>query len=234
MTPKNSQFPKKPNKKDVNKLPKIPKGAKVFTIDLQKILSIALIIFILWALFRSFGANLIGATEKVINTKTNLQEISQNYKNRVYPEVRYYNNGTFEAFHPEKKTEQNGKIITTQQIDKIVLPKNMTPDRVGLYDSQNPTKFVTPEEGVMALVKEIAMGILPVILFLFLLIFFMGRAGGGPMGGAMSFIRSRAKEYDPDGKDKVLFKDVAGSEEEKSDLEEVVDFLKNPEKYKKL
>lgn len=54
------------------------------------------------------------------------------------------------------------------------------------------------------------------------------------MGNAMNFIKSRAKEYDPDGKDKVTFADVAGSEEEKSDLVEVVDFLKNPEKYKRL
>lgn len=54
------------------------------------------------------------------------------------------------------------------------------------------------------------------------------------MGGAMSFIRSRAKVYDPEGKDKVTFADVAGSDEEKEDLVEVVDFLKNPEKYKKL
>lgn len=54
------------------------------------------------------------------------------------------------------------------------------------------------------------------------------------MGGAMSFIRSRAKVYDPEGKDKVTFADVAGSDEEKEDLLEVVDFLKNPDKYKKL
>lgn len=50
----------------------------------------------------------------------------------------------------------------------------------------------------------------------------------------MAFIKSRAKVYDPEADEKVTFADVAGSEEEKSDLEEVVDFLKNPGKYKKL
>jgi cell division protease FtsH len=50
----------------------------------------------------------------------------------------------------------------------------------------------------------------------------------------MAFIKSRAKMYDPELDEKVTFADVAGSEEEKSDLEEVVDFLKNPAKYKEL
>jgi cell division protease FtsH len=50
---------------------------------------------------------------------------------------------------------------------------------------------------------------------------------------AMTFGKSRAKLYDKD-KDKVLFKDVAGAEEEKEELAEVVQFLKNPKKFKDL
>ncbi len=50
----------------------------------------------------------------------------------------------------------------------------------------------------------------------------------------MQFIKSRARVYDPDMDERVTFADVAGSEEEKSDLVEVVDFLKNPGKYKAL
>jgi cell division protease FtsH len=49
----------------------------------------------------------------------------------------------------------------------------------------------------------------------------------------MSFGRSRARLYD-NKKDKVLFKDVAGAEEEKEELKEVVQFLKNPKKFKDL
>ena len=48
---------------------------------------------------------------------------------------------------------------------------------------------------------------------------------------AMTFGKSRAKLFDQ-SKDKVLFKDVAGADEEKEELSEVVDFLKNPKKYK--
>lgn len=53
--------------------------------------------------------------------------------------------------------------------------------------------------------------------------------GGGPMG----FIKNKAKRYEPQ-KGKIMFPDVAGSAEEKQDLQEFVDFLKNPKKYQKL
>ena len=48
---------------------------------------------------------------------------------------------------------------------------------------------------------------------------------------AMTFGKSRAKLFDQ-SKAKILFKDVAGADEEKEELSEVVDFLKNPKKYK--
>jgi cell division protease FtsH len=50
----------------------------------------------------------------------------------------------------------------------------------------------------------------------------------------MAFIRSRARMYDPEVDEQVTFDDVAGAAEEKADLEEIVDFLKNPNKYKDL
>ncbi len=59
-------------------------------------------------------------------------------------------------------------------------------------------------------------------------VFFLKQANGG--GGAMSFGKSKAKMTDP-SKQTVTFSDVAGADEEKEELKEVVDFLKNPEKY---
>ncbi len=55
----------------------------------------------------------------------------------------------------------------------------------------------------------------------------------GGRGGAFSFGKSRAKVADP-GKNPVTFKDVAGADEEKAELQEVVDFLKNPQRYERL
>lgn len=57
----------------------------------------------------------------------------------------------------------------------------------------------------------------------------MAGSGAGPMG----FVKNKAKRYEPT-RGKILFTDVAGSAEEKQDLQEFVDFLKNPNKYKKL
>ena len=60
--------------------------------------------------------------------------------------------------------------------------------------------------------------------------FMMNRQGGGG-GNAMNFGKSRAKMANPNDQKKVTFKDVAGADEEKADLEEIVDFLKEPKKY---
>ncbi|WP_024621494.1 ATP-dependent zinc metalloprotease FtsH [Metaclostridioides mangenotii] len=75
---------------------------------------------------------------------------------------------------------------------------------------------------------------LPTMLILFLMVVlwfvFMNQSQGGG-GKVMSFGKSKAKVHKDDEKTRVRFKDVAGLEEEKEDLQEVVDFLKNPKKY---
>lgn len=81
--------------------------------------------------------------------------------------------------------------------------------------------------------------VLPVVLTGAILIFFfmmMNRqmsGGGGSNAKMMNFGKSRARMSSTDDK-KVTFKDVAGLQEEKEDLEEVVDFLKSPQKYTKV
>ncbi len=61
-------------------------------------------------------------------------------------------------------------------------------------------------------------------------VFMMNRQNGGG-GGAMNFGKSRAKMANPNDQKKVTFRDVAGADEEKADLEEIVDFLREPKKY---
>ena len=86
--------------------------------------------------------------------------------------------------------------------------------------------------------SEIISWILPIVLifgFWFLIIRMMGRNGGAGGGGQIFNIgKSQARLYDNDSDIKVTFKDVAGLEEAKEEVVEVVDFLKNPKKYTRL
>ena len=64
-----------------------------------------------------------------------------------------------------------------------------------------------------------------------LLIFlFMLRKTGEGNNKALSFGKNRAKMYDKNSKDKITFESVAGLKEEKEELQEIVDFLKDPKK----
>ena len=84
-----------------------------------------------------------------------------------------------------------------------------------------------PDAG-RGILAQILLGFGPTLLILGIIIFAMRRAtaGGGALG---SLGRSRAKRYE--GLERVTFEDVAGIEEAEQELVEVVDFLKNPEKY---
>ncbi|MBE6654750.1 MAG: ATP-dependent zinc metalloprotease FtsH, partial [Ruminococcaceae bacterium] len=74
--------------------------------------------------------------------------------------------------------------------------------------------------------------IIVVILMIVFWVVFMKKAGSMG-GGAPNFGKSRAKMFDKE-KRKVFFSDVAGADEEKEELREIVEFLKDPEKYRKL
>jgi cell division protease FtsH len=68
------------------------------------------------------------------------------------------------------------------------------------------------------------------ILFLVLVLVWMGRQAAKSQSGVFNFGRTKARRYSED-RSKVTFGDVAGADEAKSDLEEVVDFLRHPKKY---
>jgi cell division protease FtsH len=80
--------------------------------------------------------------------------------------------------------------------------------------------------------QSLLISFLPTILFLGLLLWLMRRAGSAQnlLG---SFSRSRARRYQPSG-DRVTFADVAGIDEVEDELAEIVDFLRNPDKYRRL
>ena len=74
--------------------------------------------------------------------------------------------------------------------------------------------------------------VVPPLIFILVLQFFARRSmGGGGAQGALSFTKSKAKVYVPDEESRVTFEDVAGVDEAKDELTEIVDFLKKPERY---
>jgi cell division protease FtsH len=82
-------------------------------------------------------------------------------------------------------------------------------------------------------IASLILGFGPVLLLIGLFVFFARRAGGGAMGAVGAFGRSRARRVEG-GQQKITFADVAGIDEAKAELSEIVDFLKNPERYQKL
>ena len=121
------------------------------------------------------------------------------------------------------ETEDNKKIET-------IAPQNY--DK--LYDilTENDVKVeVVPEESNSWL-TTVLISWLPIVLFIGLWIFLMRQMSGGA-NRAFSFAKSKAKVY-LEEKPNVKLNDVAGMDEVKEEVKEIIDYLKNPEKFKKL
>ncbi len=133
---------------------------------------------------------------------------------------------------------------------------NRTPDEVGsepylsveigsidkvetfLEQARRDSIFTGPlsyerEEGAGILSSLVSM-LLPIFFFVAIWMFFIRRMGGGGMaggGGIFSVGKSKAKMYEKGGDLGITFKDVAGQAGAKQEIQEIVDFLKNPQKY---
>ena len=91
----------------------------------------------------------------------------------------------------------------------------------------------TIQSSKASLLMSVLTTLLPVILIIGIWIFFMRQMQGGGRGGAMGFGKSKARLL-TEHKNRVTFDQVAGVEEAKEELQEVVDFLKDPSKFQKL
>ncbi len=112
---------------------------------------------------------------------------------------------------------------------KTIIPQGF--DITSLLIEYDVTIDAQPQEpsGLMAFLGPF----LPILLLIGFWIFLMNRIQGGGRGGAMGFGRSKAKML-TERQGKVTFKDVAGIDEAKEELEEIVEFLRDPPKYSRL
>jgi cell division protease FtsH len=102
-----------------------------------------------------------------------------------------------------------------------------------LLQDHNVTIEAEPVNEGRGFLLNLILGFGPVILLVALFVWISRRAAGGQMNALGSFGRSRARRIEG-AQTNVTFKDVAGIEESKQELTEVVDFLKNPDRYRKL
>jgi len=116
--------------------------------------------------------------------------------------------------------------------DIVILPNNDSLKDLGLKNPDIKTTITIKDKTSEQFWSEMLPTIIAFVLFFVIAMMFLWKMWW-MANNAMTFGKSRARLYDKD-KNKIRFKDVAWAEEEKQELQEVVDFLKNPKKYKDL
>ncbi len=115
-------------------------------------------------------------------------------------------------------------VLATTPIFDMELPQRL---------EQHGVEFAAAPPKRPGILSTVLSWVVPPLIFILVLQFFARRAMGGAGGaqGALSFTKSKAKVYVPDEQSRVTFADVAGVDEAKAELTEIVDFLKKPERY---
>ena len=117
--------------------------------------------------------------------------------------------------------DQAPSVLATTPIFDMDLPQRL---------EQHGVEFAAAPPKRPSFITTVLSWVVPPLIFILVLQFFARRQMGGAQG-ALSFTKSKAKVYVPDEESRVTFADVAGVDEAKAELNEIVDFLKKPERY---
>lgn len=170
------------------------------------------------ALLLLFGLIIFSAISKPAELKSvAFSDVINRANKGEIKEINIKNNG----LEITKKDEDKASEKSNKEAGSSIYEQGLTNRDVEVY--------VQPESNGNGFWLNLASGLIPVILISAVL-FFMLRSAQGQGNQAMSFGKSKARLYGNE-KEKVSFKDVAGSEEAKIDLQEVVEFLKYPKKF---
>ena len=199
------------------------------------------IIIALAVIFFTDGGQTIGqgtvinASYSDFKTYVDKGYVKQIVVNKSESKMRLYINAanTRDVFHQSQQQTGANPCVdvvygSIDQVEQFV----ETERAAGKFKGQLKYEVET-RNGFMNLLMSIA----PLAIFVFLWFFLMGRFGGGGGGGGMGIFnvgRSKAQMYEKGDDVGVTFKDVAGQVGAKQEVQEIVEFLKNPKKYTEL